>query len=55
MPNILEDELRVINIGLKQFYEALVEQKISPIHYEWQPPLDEEEEAEMAGIMDFLL
>ena len=53
MSNILEDDLRVINIGLKQFYDSLVDQEINPIHYEWQPPADDEEE--MAGIMDLLL
>lgn len=53
MSNLLDDDLKVINIGLKQFFDALVDQGNKPIHYEWRPPADDEEE--IADIMALLL
>jgi len=32
------NKLRVINIGLLQFYEALECQNVKVSHLEWQPP-----------------
>ena len=44
VPTLLEDPVKVINIGIREFMEALEEQEIPVIHVEWRPPTDEGEE-----------
>ena len=44
MEVILQQELKVINIGLRQFLEALEEQKTPVVHVDWKPPTEEDEE-----------
>ncbi len=46
MANILQEELRVINIGIKQFMESLAQQKVPVVHVDWKPPTEEDEEIE---------
>ena len=46
-------KLRVINIGLLQFYDALVVQNVHAIHLEWQPP--PEHSQEMNDLLDKFL
>ncbi len=41
---ILQQELKVVNIGLRQFLEALEEQKTPVVHVDWKPPTEEDEE-----------
>lgn len=53
MTNILQEELKVINIGIKQFMEALEEQQVSVVHVDWKPPTEEDEEIEK--LLDSLL
>lgn len=36
--------LRVINIGLQRFYEALEAQGVKAVQVEWQPPVKQSEE-----------
>lgn len=36
--NILEQKLKVINIGLELFYETLKQQGVEVVHVDWQPP-----------------
>ncbi len=33
-------DLKVINIGLTTFYDALKDQGVKAIHVDWQPPAD---------------
>ena len=35
---LLGVELKVINIGVKTFYEVLKEQGVKVIHVDWRPP-----------------
>ncbi len=35
---ILDTELKVINIGVKIFYDSLKEQGVEVIHVDWHPP-----------------
>jgi len=39
-----DKKLRVINIGLLQFYDALVFQNVHAIQMDWQPPVEHSEE-----------
>jgi hypothetical protein len=39
-----KNKLRVINIGLLQFYDALVIQNTEVIHLDWQPPVERSQE-----------
>ncbi len=36
--NLLNSELRVINIGAEIFYHSLREQGVKVIHVDWRPP-----------------
>ena len=42
--NDSKKKLRVINMGLLHFYDALIVQNASAIHLEWQPPVERSEE-----------
>jgi len=35
-----QPEIKVINIGLELFTEALQEQEVKVVHVAWQPPAD---------------
>jgi hypothetical protein len=48
-----EVNLRVINIGLQHFYEALVSQKVKTMQLEWRPPV--KQSAEITAILDQFL
>jgi len=39
MTKLFEDELKVINIGLKSFKETLDEQRVRSVQVDWKPPL----------------
>ncbi|MDA0341792.1 MAG: fdrA domain protein [Proteobacteria bacterium] len=36
--SLLETPLKVVNIGLESFSEALVEQGVEVVHLDWIPP-----------------
>lgn len=36
--DILKQKLKVINVGVKLFYEALKAQGVATVHVSWQPP-----------------
>jgi len=38
--NLFERELKVVNIGLKSFKEALEENRIPVVHVDWRPPIE---------------
>jgi hypothetical protein len=42
--DLLSDQQVVINIGLPEFFEALVDQGIQVIHVDWQPPAGGDED-----------
>ncbi len=42
--NILEDPLIILNIGLKQFADALSQQEVTVQHLDWTPPAEQDEE-----------
>ena len=37
-PNMLEDSLQVINIGLKRFADDLISQGVQVVEVDWAPP-----------------
>lgn len=39
-------ELRVINVGLQDFYEALLAQGAKAAQIQWQPPIQQDEDIE---------
>lgn len=44
MAGLLDQEVRVLNIGLKQFFTALDDQDVKTLHVEWKPPVEDDEE-----------
>lgn len=42
--NILEDPLIILNVGLKQFADALSQQEVTVQHLDWTPPAEQDEE-----------
>ena len=46
-------ELRVVNIGLQRFYDALVLQDVCVTQLNWRPPV--EQSAEMQSLLDDFL
>ncbi len=52
-PDLLADEIRIVNIGLREFYDSLVQQKVEVVHVDWKPPA--EGDREMLDILDQLL
>ena len=53
MAILLTKDLRVINIGLTQFMEALEVQEIPVVHIQWSPPTEDDEEIQ--SLLDSLL
>lgn len=47
------EELVVVNIGIKPFYEDLKKQNIKVAHVDWKPPADGD--AEVAALLDKIL
>ena len=43
---LLNSELRVINVGLQQFAESLAEQSVEVVHVNWEPPAELDPELE---------
>lgn len=41
-----EGKIRVINIGIQTFYEALLQQGVKTTQIQWQPPVKQDEEIE---------
>ncbi len=50
---LFRSELKVINVGLETFYEALKEQGVAAIHVSWQPP--PKLEKELRDVLDKLI
>ena len=46
MAGILQEEVRVVNIGIIEFVQALDEQEVPVVHVDWRPPTEEDEEIE---------
>ncbi len=51
--DIFNRELKVLNIGLENFYLALKDQGVTALHVEWKPPVKLEKEIE--DILDKIL
>jgi|TARA_B100001765_G_scaffold174630_1_gene117458 hypothetical protein len=43
---LIPDNLRVINIGLRLFYQSLTEQRVEAAHVNWEPKPKLEEDIE---------
>jgi FdrA protein len=41
---LLQTESIVINIGLREFAESLLDQEVEVVHIEWSPPVGEDPE-----------
>ena len=39
-------QIRVVNIGIQMFYEALVSQQVDCVQIQWQPPVKQSKEIE---------
>ena len=48
-----EGKLRVINIGIQTFYDALAAQKAKCTQIEWTPPVKQDEETQ--DLLDMFL
>ncbi|MGI6084033.1 MAG: hypothetical protein ACOYIF_01150 [Acetivibrionales bacterium] len=46
-------KIRVINIGIQVFYEALKYQNVKAVQIDWRPPVKQSEE--ITSILDMLL
>jgi hypothetical protein len=46
MAGILQEEVKVVNIGIIEFVQALDEQEVPVVHVDWRPPTEEDEEIE---------
>ncbi|MBS5603796.1 fdrA domain protein [Clostridium sp. AF18-27] len=44
MAGLLEREVNVLNVGLKQFFTSLEDQDVKVLHVEWKPPVEDDEE-----------
>ncbi len=53
MEDLLNKEVKVVNIGLREFFESLVEQKVEAVHVEWKSPAQGDQE--LLDILDKLL
>jgi FdrA protein len=51
--NILNEELKVINLGLPQFAQSLEQQEVDVVHILWTPPAGGDQE--MIDLLDQLL
>ena len=48
-----EEKLRVINIGLAAFYDAVATQGAKAVQLDWRPPV--EPDKDVADILDYLM
>jgi hypothetical protein len=46
MASILQEEVTVVNIGIREFVQALDEQEVPVVHVDWRPSTEEDEEIE---------
>ena len=46
-------KLRVVNVGLAHFYNALITQKVKATQIEWRPPVKQSEE--IKNLLDLLM
>jgi hypothetical protein len=53
MTQILQEEIKVINIGITEFMQSLADQGVRIVHVDWSPPTEEDEEIEK--LLDLLL
>ena len=53
MGKILSENLAIINMGIKYFYEALEMQKVPAVDVDWRPPVEKDKEIE--SLLDLLL
>ncbi len=53
MEDLLKEEIKVVNIGLREFFDSLVEQRVEAVHVEWRPPAQGDQE--LMDILDKLL
>jgi hypothetical protein len=51
--NLLKEEIKGINIGLKEFFDALIVQGVTAVHVDWKPPAQGDQE--MVEILSKLL
>jgi hypothetical protein len=51
-PNLLREQLVVVNIGLKVFYKSLTSQGVPAAHVNWKPPVGGDHR--LAGLLDRL-
>lgn len=53
MAKLLDQELVVLNVGLKQFCTSLDEQEVKALHVEWRPPAEDDEAIEdlLSGLL----
>lgn len=51
--DLLNQEVKVVNIGLREFFESLVQQNVEAVHVEWKPPAQGDQE--LMDILDKLL
>ena len=49
---LLDAEIKVINIGVKTFYDSLRDQGVEVIHVDWRPPASGE--LELAKLLEKL-
>jgi hypothetical protein len=52
-PDLLDEPLVIVNIGLLSFAESLLEQDVDVVHIDWEPPAGGDEE--VIDILDDLL
>jgi hypothetical protein len=53
VPDLLQEELIVVNIGLEEFFTPLVEFQIQAVHVDWRPAA--QGDPDMLDILDNLL
>lgn len=51
--SLLEERLKVINVGLELFYDELKSQDLQVLHVDWAPPADGDKE--LAKILEKLV
>lgn len=51
--DLLERELIIVNLGLTEFFEVLLDQDVDAIQVDWRPPAVED--SEMLELLDELL
>ncbi|MDH8677818.1 fdrA domain protein [Fusibacter bizertensis] len=49
---LFKSELRVVNIGIESFFNALQDQQVPSAHVKWQPPAGGN--AKMMELLEFL-